>query len=496
MMHDKTALAAASPSSDATFLDLVALEWGQLRRDTIFWIACGLSFLSLWYGLANGSAWMRFQEQAIVEARAIGVQRLAEAKSEVQRRAASPQREIGIFDDPRSAVGFESSYLRIHDCLEPSPLAMVAVGQSDLLPYCYRVQTGPLAFFTANNEWENPLRLLLGRFDSAFAIITILPFLVLLVSFDLLAREAELGTLPLLGSCPVPISVWLATRFLLRAFTFVGLVLGAILLGVSALGFDAFAPGALLRLALYLAMTTAYLAFWFALAWFVNARGGSSASHALSLAAAWLVLVVLVPGSLNLAVQQADPLPSRVSFIDAIRRASDESARTAGELLKDFFHDHPELAPGLTRRADVGSRRLAVNQATEAAMRPEQEDFRRRNQSQQTLVDSLRFLSPAIVFQQAANALSGNDPSRHRDFEQAVEAHRAELRRFFAPHFVSDAPFTQFDDVPAFVHSDPPLGPAAKSVPFDILALLVPIALFVAGGAAALRRPLFERRAQ
>jgi ABC-2 type transport system permease protein len=473
--------------------DLLVLECRRLGRDAVFWIAVALSCLALWYGLANGAGWMRFQEQTIARAGALAADGVVRAKAEAQRRDALPVQEIGAFDDPRSAVGFESRFLRLHDCLAPTPLAMVAVGQSDLLPYCVAVKTGPVPFFAASYEWENPLRLLLGRFDSAFAIIYILPLLVLVASFDLLAREKELGTLPLLMSFPVALSRWLAMRFLLRVAVFIGSVLAALLLGLTMLGFDASAPGALTRLVLYLALTTAYLGFWFALAFLVNARGGSSASHALTLAGAWLVLVVLVPAGLNLVVKQLTPLPSRIAFVDSVRAASDASARNAAELLKDFFHDHPELAPGVTRRADAGSRRLAVNQATEAAVAPDTQRFEERNQSQQAMIDGLRFLSPAILFQQAANMLAGTDPSRHRQFMGAVEAHRAELRGFFAPAFVSDAAFTGFDEVPAFVYRDDSVGAALNEALLGILALLVPVAVLIMGGGVALRRPRLER---
>jgi len=249
-MHDRTGSIAPAPRlrrTDVTSGDLLALEWRRLRRDAVFWIAVAASCLAVWYGLANGAGWMRFQEQAIARASAIAEEGLAEAKAEAQRRGALSGQEIGIFDDPRSAIGFESRFLRLHDCLAPTPLAMVAVGQSDLFPYCVAVKTGPLSFFAASYEWENPLRLLLGRFDSAFAIITILPLLVLVASFDLLAREKEMGTLPLLMSFPIALSRFLAMRFLLRAAIFIGGVLAAMLLGLALVGFDASAPAALPR---------------------------------------------------------------------------------------------------------------------------------------------------------------------------------------------------------------------------------------------------------
>lgn len=83
-MHDRTGFVPPvpmTPVSRVTFLDLCALEWRRLSRDTVFWVVVGLSCLALWYGLANGAAWMRLQEQAIAQAHAIASEHIAEAKS-------------------------------------------------------------------------------------------------------------------------------------------------------------------------------------------------------------------------------------------------------------------------------------------------------------------------------------------------------------------------------------------------------------------------------
>jgi ABC-2 type transport system permease protein len=467
--------------------ELIGLEWRRLRRDLVFWTSVALACLALWYGLANGAAWMRFEEQAIAKAGAIGAEKRAFAKAEAQRRNEDPDKEIGTFDDPRSAIGFESRYLRLYDCRPPLPLAMAVIGQSDLLPYCVRVTAGPLAAYAANYEWENPLRLLLGRFDCAFAVLALLPLLALAFSYNLLSREKELGTLPLLLSTPVSLTRWLGACFFLRGLIFLGAVLGAALLGFWAAGFDFGAEGALISLALWLVLIVAYLAFWLALAFAVNARGKSSATNALTLAGLWLLFVVLIPSSLNLAVKTLYPLPPRIAFINALRQASDESSRKTSDLLQSFLHDHPDLAAGSTRRAEFGSRRLAVNAATEAATEPLRRSFAEQNEHQQAMIDHLRFLSPAILFQQAGAELAGNDPARHRRFLAAVETHRTMIKQFFGPAFVSDALFAEFDEVPPFVYVEEPPALVVPRVATGVIFLVLASLALAALGVIAMR---------
>ncbi len=402
------------------------------------------------------------------------------------------EREDAYYYDPSVAIVFESDYLHLYDCLPPASLAMAAIGQSDLLPFCIRVRVGPWPEFAVNNEWENPLRLLLGRFDCAFAIIYLLPLLALVASFDLLAREKELGTLPLLLSSPVPLSRWLAVCFLVRFAVFLGAVVAAIAAGALVMGFAPSAQSAIPSLALWLALIAAYISFWFALSWFVNARGGSSAANALILAGAWLILAIGLPAAINTAAKQIYPPPSRVEFINSLRQASDESARRGNELLKDYLFDHPGLVK--EKQANEGesqtefySRLLAVNAATEAAVEPAKRNFAAQKERQLALIGSLRFLSPAMIFQEAANELAGNDQARHRRFLEAADAHRKEVKQFFEPFFLSEAAFDGFGKVPPFHYFDRPFGETASGAGEACFLLFALSLLLVAAGWAPVR---------
>jgi ABC-2 type transport system permease protein len=476
-------------------IELFRLEWRRLRRDAVFWGALGLLVAILGYGLVNGFAWLRFQQQTIARADAVARSGVAAARVKAAELDATPDAEYDSYLDPRNAMGFESEFLRQYDCLAPGPLAMLGVGQSDLLPSCVRVTTGPWPSFLSNYEWENPLRLMLGRFDCAFGVIYLLPLLVLAVSFNLLSRERELGTLPLLFSYPVSPARWLGTSIAMRASLFLaaaGLALGV---GLWLGGYDAALPGAGAGLGWWSASAACYAAFWFALAWLVNARGDNSALNGLTLAGAWLVLVIILPATLNLVIKQLYPLPSRMEFISALRATTEEVERTGSERLKVYLQDHPELASGDPEENEENYIRtlIAINAETERVLTPTLQRFRDQSRSQQAIIDRFGFLSPAIVFQQLANALSGTDQARHRLFMDAVEAHRAEVKQYFDPKFVAEDPFTDFGGVPPFRYRDDPLPQAVALAGRGLLLMGLPALVFAVWGGWRLRRPLFER---
>src|SRR5205814_2044865 len=100
----------------------------------------------------------------------------------------------------------------------------------------------------------------------------------------------------------------------------------------------------------------------------VTSFGLSSATSALSLAAIWLMLVVVLPSTLNTAVSALYPMPSRVDMIAAVRVASDEASATGNKLLAKYYGDHPELvATSDMEKAmnDVAITRLAIDDEIE-----------------------------------------------------------------------------------------------------------------------------------
>ena len=131
--------------------------------------------------------------------------------------------------------------------LPPGPLAPLAIGQSDLLPYYFKVSTDARENIVAATELENPQRLLVGRFDLAFVLIYLYPLLILGITYNMLSAEKEQGTLALALSQPVSLSTLVTGKVTLRALLLVGIVVVFSAVALAAAGADLAAPGALPR---------------------------------------------------------------------------------------------------------------------------------------------------------------------------------------------------------------------------------------------------------
>lgn len=467
---------------------IVRHEWRALSADATTWVVIVVSGLAIGYGVWNGARWVAFQRAALATAAEEESERYTRLQS--QMAAIEAGAAVSPFADPRSPANIGGRLGPRYATLPPGPLASLAIGQSDLLPYYFRISTDARENIVAATEIENPQRLLVGRFDLAFVLIFLYPLLILAITFNMVSAEKEQGTLALALSQPVSLATLVTGKVTLRALLLVGVVLVVAVAALLVTGTSLAAPGAAARLALWIAVVAAYGAFWFSLAVFVSSLGRTSATTATLLASAWLVLVVLLPSLFNLAVTTLYPVPSRVEMVQATREASDEANAEGSKLLAAYYEDHPELAVGGADQAmnDFNVIRVAVNDDVERRVRPVIERYESQIRRQQRAIDGLRFLSPAVLVQDALNDVSGTGVARHRRFMDQVTAYHTEWRGYFTPLVFQKARLTTLDQTPRFRFDEEPTADVARRVVVALAGLALPALALGWLGLARLRR--------
>lgn len=436
-------------------------DWRNLKSDRTLWAVAVLLGCTILYGVHNGASWVRFQQKTIDAAIADEAERHARIKQGIEDanagRTAPPS-----WKDPRNpyAVGYRLGSR--FATMPPTPLAALAVGQSDLLPYYFRVTVNSRDTLMGNDEVENPIHLLSGRFDLAFVIIYLFPLMILGLTYNLISGEKEDGTLAMTLSQPVSLRTLALGKIGFRAgfVLCVGAVLslaGAILSGV-----DLSAEGTLPRLAVWIGVVTAYALFWFGLAIAVNARGYSSSTNAMALSGFWLVFVLLIPSLLNVVVKTAHPVPSRVEMIQAMRRASDEVVAQRSRVMAQFLEDHPELAPAATADANAqyAVRVVASTEELERRIQPVLEAFDDQVSRQQELADRYRFLSPAVLTQAALYDLAGTGVHRYKHFLRLASEYHEQWQEHIQPMMVRSVKLGRehIDDLPQWRYREEGMG--------------------------------------
>jgi ABC-2 type transport system permease protein len=459
---------------------IVRHEWRLLATDGTLWLVAAIFALAIGYGTFNGSRWVRFQYEAIADAAREERERFA-AQENAIGRINNGELKVSPFADPRNPQTAGSRLGARYAAMPPAPLAALSIGQSDLLPYYFKITSDARETVTAGAELENPNRLLTGRFDLAFVLIYLYPLLILAISYNVLSGEKEQGTLALALSQPVSLGTLVAAKLGLRFVVFLLLIGTMAAIAVLVSGVDRTADGVGSRLSLWTAGVIAYGLVWFALATLVVSFGRPSSTNAMVLAACWLTFVILVPSLLNMVATSAYPVPSRVEMIQAMREASDEASDQGSKLLSRYYEDHPELAAGGADQAmnDFNVIRVAVNADVEERVRPVLDRFERQLAAQLGMVARLRLLSPAILMQEALNDIAGTGAARHAHFMSQVAEFHDRWRSHFVPLIFRQVRIDSYAALPAFVYQEEPVGEAAGRV-LDSLGLV----LLVAAGTA------------
>lgn len=467
---------------------IIGHEWRELAADATTWIVAGVFAVAIGYGVWNGARSLGFQRQALADAAIEESSRFAGISAQLVRLE-QPGATVAAFADPRSPANFGGRYGLRYAVLPPGPLAGLSIGQSDLLPYYFKISTDARENIVSASEIENPARLLAGRFDLSFVVIFLYPLLILALTYNMLSAEKEQGTLAMALSQPIGVRTLLAGKVWLRALIIIGTV---VLFSVTALLLSGarLDDGNGFRLAMWVGAVAAYGLFWFALATAVVSAGWNSTTNATILATAWLVFVVMTPSLFNLVVTSVYPVPSRVEMVQAMREATDEANKGGSKALARYYEDHPELATGDPAQAmnDFNIVRVAVNDDVERRVRPVVNRYEAQIAAQQRALDRLRYLSPAILMQSALNDIAGTGTDRHRHFLSQVDAFHAGWRALFVSKIFSKALVQSVDEAPRFVYREEALRTVVSRVAMAVTGLLIPAAAIAWVGLRRLTR--------
>jgi ABC-2 type transport system permease protein len=464
-------------------------EWRSLGADRTTTLIAIVFAAAIGYGVSNGVRWVTFQRAALRDVATEESARYAAVARQLEELK-RPGASVSAFADPRNPYNIGNRFGPRYATLPPGPLAATSIGQSDLLPYYFKVSTEAREQMVAAAEIENPNRLLAGRFDLAFVIVFLYPLLILALSYNMLSSEQEQGTLALTSSQPVSLGHLVAGKVILRGLVFVALIVAFSVVALALTGTSLFASGGVMRLTLWVAVVAAYGAFWFALAVLVTSLGRTSTANATVLASAWLVLVVMTPSLFNLLVTWMYPVPSRVEMIQAVRKAQDEASQQGSQALARYYEDHPELATGDPAQAmnDFNVVRVAVADDVDRRARPVVESYEAQITRQQEMIDRLRFLSPAILTQNALNDIAGTGTERHRDFLRQVSDFHAQWRAYFVPLIFAKAQTGDLDSLPQFRYREEPASAVASRVGLSAASLLTAAVVLAALGFRRMRR--------
>jgi ABC-2 type transport system permease protein len=330
-------------------------------------------------------------------------------------------------------------------------MSKLAIGQSDLYTHQLKIAANEDLATLSFNELNNPVQLLFGNFDLSFVLAYLVPLVIIAFTYNLRTQELESGRLKLLASNPVNTNYWLLQRFIIR-YASLAIILTLALLG-TILWVGVSISSTLL---IFFLLTYAYLAFWFAISYLVNILGHSSARNAVSLLSLWILLVLIVPTVINQAANTVYPMPSRVLLLNEIRETKSELSKEQDKVLDEYLRNHPELIRDQEENAYAyWQGYYASQEMMEKTLSPVIDRFDEQLSKQQKWVDSWGFLSPAVIFQDAATQLAETSSKNYNNFKEYVRSFSLDWRAYFMPFVFNNKPLeiNDLNNLPEFEYS-------------------------------------------
>jgi len=167
----------------------VRLLWRDRAACVVLLMWCS----ALLYALATG--W-HVADQTRVDVSQF--EKAALARTDVQLVKVAEAEQSGTVTD--RFAGFPSN-LRAPTVLPVSPLALLTVGEMDLQPHTATVSLfTPAGAAAKGQEHHSPVSLAIGRFDLGFAVVVLMPLVLLALCHNQLAEDREQRRLPLLAA--------------------------------------------------------------------------------------------------------------------------------------------------------------------------------------------------------------------------------------------------------------------------------------------------------
>nr|WP_276903800.1 DUF3526 domain-containing protein [Pedobacter kyonggii] len=390
------------------------LEFKLFFRNSSSWIGIIVLLITGFAGLYFGKTFINNQ-QAVIEKAAI-----------LQKK-----NTLSNIDHFGKDIGLLFYHNKFSFANAPNAWAAFANGQRDINPYLISVTMLGLEGQIYDTDINNPVSLLLGNMDLSFVFIFLFPLVIIAFSYNLLSEQKESGVWSLLRAQTNQSFQVIWQKFLVRIAVIFSVAL--ILLFVAIL---------YLHLPvdfIFFSITTLiifYLAFWFAVSFFIISLAKSSNFNASALVAVWVLICIVIPASLNLFLTRKYPMPEALQNVINQREGNHEKWDMAKEVtMKPFFDHYPQLKqyPFPQEKTFSWFWYYAMQQMGDDQAIASRRAIENKLAARQRFTNTLAFFFPTIQTQLGINNMAGSDLNTHLHFQEAVRKYHEQIRLHFYP---------------------------------------------------------------
>lgn len=392
--------------------------------------------------------------------------------------------------DGEAELGLMGYYLLTPTAHSAPTWARLIYGQRDLDLLQQNIRLLALEGQIHASEINNPENQITGFIDLAFIFTYLLPLIIGLMCATLYANEQQTNRWPLLnalaGSGMAVLNYRLGLGFLL--LTCLNSAVLAIAILLTNIAFDACA-------AFIIGSLLLYQFFWFSICGLIIRLGLNTAASTLGFIAAWMVLVVIVPGMSNLYLTHQYATDEGIALTLKQRQFMNDAWDKDKKLALDNFLQH---YPQYADTAPLGEAfdwkwYYAMQHLSDLAALPHLEQYHAIMNKRRAASDHLAWLSAPLNFQQILTQVAQTDMTARHDYLLQVRHYHAQLRNFYYARLFYKTTTTEADiaQYPRFVYQPP--TPTMPWLHLLVLMLSSIVVLAIINNIGSASRPLPQR---
>ncbi len=255
--------------------------------------------------------------------------------------------------------------------------------------------------------------------DFAFVVRVVLSLMVVFIAYNAVSEEKSSGTLKLTLSNRVPRDQLLIGKLLGGWFVIMGSLAVATLVSlilVLSHSFIAFGAGEWTRLLAFVGLSALYLTVFYALSLFISVLVDRPSISLMILLQVWVLLIVICPNLGIIAAENFDKLPSPEQ-IEHQKDAAFQPYEAEFKKVEDVFNQGVQKGE-VSKEVSIRNIELW---ATKANLNHQvDEEYGRKLTAQTNLAQAISSLSPAVLFDQAAERFGRTGMAGYERFMQEV----------------------------------------------------------------------------
>ena len=314
-------------------------------------------------------------------------------------------------------------YLPLYTVKKPSLLLPLGVGQAEQYGYYKKITDWSSTYDNDMvAEIANPERLVNGNLDFSFLIIFLLPILFIIFTYNINGLEQDFRFEKLISIQSGSLYKWVFARLCFYVFLLLCTVLFFILtVSLINSGLTSLLPETLGLVLLVIS----YIFLFSSLFYIIIITSNGSSAIAFKMISLWLLLCVIIPGSVHQNISMQHPVNYMTDYLDVNRKEAYEVFKLPMDTLyQRLLTIHPNLNNTLHAKSSQINPTIIrhtvsaiINDMNKNAIKMIEE----QNEAKNTLIKSTYWFNPVSFFQNRWNRLTSTDYDSYKQYRLDVQ---------------------------------------------------------------------------